>query len=164
MKVFIIAAMSADGYIAKDIGAPSTAWTSKEDKKHFVEITKDAGAIIMGKKTFETIGRALPGRRNIIYSADPIEKDGVEATSLPPKDLLEKLRKEKVEKVAICGGQTIYTMFMDAGLVDSMHITIEPVIFGAGLTLFGKALNAKIKLAGSETKNQTTFLKFDIVK
>jgi len=48
MKVFIIAAISTDGFIAKDPNEPSTAWTSLADKKHFGEITKRAGVIVMG--------------------------------------------------------------------------------------------------------------------
>ena len=60
MKVFIIAAISADGFIAKDPKEPSTSWTSLVDKKHFSEITKRAGTVVMGAKTYETIGKALP--------------------------------------------------------------------------------------------------------
>ncbi|MCL5782229.1 MAG: dihydrofolate reductase, partial [Patescibacteria group bacterium] len=58
MKCFIIAALSADGYIARDEHHPAF-WTSKEDKKRFVELTKRAGVVIMGSTTYTTIARPL---------------------------------------------------------------------------------------------------------
>jgi dihydrofolate reductase len=68
MNVFIIAAISADGLIAKDSDEKSTAWTSKADKKFFSERTKKAGVVVMGRKTFDTIGKPLSERLNIVYS------------------------------------------------------------------------------------------------
>ena len=54
IKVFIIAAISADGFIAKDTNHPAM-WTSKADKKRFIELTKRAGVVIMGATTFKTL-------------------------------------------------------------------------------------------------------------
>jgi len=91
MKTFIIAVLSADGFIAKNSGHLAD-WTSKDDKKFFVEMTKKAGVVIMGQNTFETIGRPLPNRLNIVYSRDK-EYEGVEITQKDPKELLSDLKK-----------------------------------------------------------------------
>ena len=61
MKVTMVMAMTLDGKIARDASHPAD-WTGTEDKKKFVEITRRAGAMIMGSRTFDTIGRLLPGR------------------------------------------------------------------------------------------------------
>lgn len=163
MKIFIISAISADGFIAKDPIAPSTSWTSAEDKKHFSEITKRAGVIVMGAKTFATIGRALPGRKTIVYSNTPINVTGIETTSLAPAELIKQLEQEGFKEVAICGGTTIYTMFMKAGVVDSLYLTIEPVIFGSGIPLFKETLDIKMELLNFEKRGQSIFAEYKIV-
>lgn len=132
MKTFIIAAITADGYIAKDVHHASIAWTSKADKKRFVELTKEAGVVVMGSSTYETIGRPLPNRVNIVYSRSK-KFEGVEVTNLAPHDLLNELRDRGFKSVAICGGSHIYSMFMKAKAVDTIYLTIEPILFGKGI-------------------------------
>lgn len=164
MKVFIIAAISTDGFIAKDPKKSSTVWTSLADKKHFGEITKRAGVIVMGAKTFATIGKALHGRRTIVFSHNPINSPGVEVTTLSPAELIAKLEKEGVKELAVCGGTTIYSMFIKAGVVDSLYLTIEPVIFGSGIPLFRNSTEKKLELVSVDKKDQTIFLEYKILK
>lgn len=159
MKVFIIAAISADGYIAK--GANDLAdWTSAEDKKLFVKLTKQAGVMVMGATTLATIGRALPGRRTIVYTTHPedINIDGVEPTAEDPKLLLDRLEKTGANAVAICGGRSIYTLFMRENLVDEIYLTVEPTVFGAGIGLFSAGLDAKLSLIESTKLNKDAVL------
>ena len=123
MHIFLIAAITADGYIAKNATQISTSWTSKEDTKFFAERTKQAGVVVMGAHTYQTIGRALPDRRTIVYSSEPIETPGVEITTLSPRELVQKLESEGVRELAICGGATVYTMFLEAKLIT--HFTSQ---------------------------------------
>lgn len=161
MHCFIIAAMSADGYIAKNPTAPSTVWTSKEDKKRFVELTKKAGVIVVGQNTWFTFGgKALKDRLNIIYSPTPLENlpENTEITMKEPAQLLADLEKRGMKEVAICGGSQIYTMFMKSGLVDTLYLTIEPVIFGNGIRLFKEDLDFKLQLTDCEKTDSGTVL------
>lgn len=162
IKVFLIVALSTDGYIAKDVSEPSTAWTSLADKKHFTEITKKAGVVVMGAKTFKTIGKALPERRTIVYSEEKINVPNIEITSLPPIELIAKLEKEGARELAICGGATIYTMFMKSKVVDSLYITIEPTIFGSGMKLFTEPITQNLSLVSTETKDSSVFLEYKV--
>ncbi len=115
MNCFIIAAISADGFIAPPHEDLSTNWTSKEDKKFFVEKTKEAGVVVMGSTTFETFGaKPLKGRKNIIYTKNK-KYEGAETTSESPAELISRLEKEGFNSVAICGGASIYTMFLESG-------------------------------------------------
>lgn len=141
MKTFIIAALTADGFIAKDALHSSMGWSSKADKKRFVELTKQAGVIVIGSSTWKTIGRPLPDRVNIIYSRSGGDFNGAEVTQLPPRELLKSLEARGFKSVAICGGSQIYTMFMKAGVVDTLYLTIEPHLFGKGVTLFQEDMN-----------------------
>lgn len=65
-KVILLMAITLDGKIAKHTNQLA-AWTSRADKKIFVSETKKAGVIIMGRTTYDTIGRPLPGRFKYCY-------------------------------------------------------------------------------------------------
>ena len=136
MRVVLIAAITADGFIARSNPEISTSWTSPEDTKFYVGMTKELGVMIMGSTTFKTIGKALPGRRNMVYSSKTINVEGIETVSEDPKALIKRLENDGHESVAICGGSAIYDMFLQAGLIDELYLTIEPVIFGNGVSLF----------------------------
>lgn len=152
MKVFLIAAISADGYIGRN-NTHSADWTGGEDKKKFIQLTKEAGVIIMGSTTFRTIGKALPDRRNIVYTLNPqtITADGVETTDEEPAELLQRLEAEGCQAVAICGGASIYDLFIRGGLVDEVYLTAVPVFFGKGLPLFTGRLNIVLEHIETQT-------------
>ena len=151
MLVTLMMVMTADGFIAKNANQTSTDWTSSADKEIFIQRTKEAGVIIMGLTTYKTIGRPLPGRLNLIMTREPgIEEsipDKLEYTNTPPSQLLKELEERGFKEVILGGGTTINSLFLNAGLVDEIQITIEPLLFGGGLTLFKDLdLNQKLEL------------------
>jgi dihydrofolate reductase len=152
MKVFIIAVMSLDGFIARSEDEKSFDWTSKEDKEFFIERTKKARVVVFGAKTYETIGKPLNDRLNIVYSKTK-KFEGVEMTDKAPKELIKDLESRGFSEVAVCGGASIYTLFMKAGVVDEIYLTIEPVIFGQGIKLFNEKLDFKLELLESKILN-----------
>jgi len=164
IHTFIIAALSADGFIAKDNSTPSTSWTSKADKKRFLALTKEAEVVIMGRTTFETIGKPLPGRLNVIYTTGAAKHAGAEITSKPPAELLAELEKRGFREAAVCGGASIYTLFMKAGVVDTMYLTIEPVVFGDGIRLFREPIDAKLKLVSAEKVEDSVLFEYTVLK
>ncbi|HEU4914239.1 MAG TPA: dihydrofolate reductase family protein [Candidatus Saccharimonadales bacterium] len=159
MKVFIVAAITADGFIGRTADHLAD-WSSKEDKKLFIKLTKEAGTMVMGSKTFATIGRALPGRKTIVYTREPRESDIVDVTftNEPPADLVSRLTSEGHESLAICGGASIYSLFMESGVVDELYLTVEPVVFGTGVPLFGHTLENGLTLLSAESLNPNTVL------
>ncbi len=149
IKSYIIAAVTMDGFIAKDEHHPAM-WTSKSDKKRFVELTKKAGVIVMGSHTWKTLGKPLKDRVNIVYSrTQDFSNEGARMTNDDPATLLQKLESEGYKEVAICGGTHIYTMFMKARLVDKIFLTIEPIVFGKGLKLFDDDMLFHLELVNS---------------
>lgn len=152
MQVSLITAISADGFIAQDPMAPSTAWTSREDAHWFAQKTKEIGVCIMGRKTFETIGKPLAGRLTVVLTGEktlsvPLETEVLEVYSGQPEELLESLVKRGFSAAAICGGASVYTQFMQKGLVDRLFITVEPIMFGKGVKLFNQPFaNLRLKL------------------
>lgn len=158
MKVLLIAALTADGYIAKDKDHLATDWTNPEDKYLFTHFVKDLGGnMVMGLNTFLTIAKkfptvfnkAIPGRRLLVYTYDPADVTpypNVEAVSEPPEKLVRRLEKEGLKNLTVCGGAQIYTMFMQAGVVDELYIDMQATVFGSGVTIFNGPIDATISL------------------
>jgi dihydrofolate reductase len=161
IKAFLIAAVTADGFIARD-EKHSAFWTSKEDKKRFVELTKRAGVVIMGSTTYATLPRPLKERVNIVYSKTKTF-EGAETTRKDPLELLKELESRGFKEVAICGGSKIYTMFMKAKVVDRLFLTIEPLVFGKGITLFNEELQYHLNLvSANQAENGALLLEYKV--
>ena len=166
MKVFIIAAMTADGFIGRDKSHLSVEWTTKADKHFFVQRTKEAGATVFGRTTFDTFKRAMPGRRTIVYTSRPesVTVEGVETTSEPPADLVARLNREGAHELAICGGAQLYAEFLEANLVDELYISVHPVMFGSGVPLFNRPLQISLQLLDTNNiGDDTVMLHYKVV-
>ena len=157
MKVYLIAAITADGYIAKNENQ-LIDWTSKEDKEFFREMTRKSGVIILGGNTFRTFKTLLPDRRHIVYSRNKISDKSVETTSEPPTELIKRLSDEGLDEVAVCGGSSIYSMFLEAGVVTDVYLTIEPLLFGSGIRFLNTETEIKLKLHNVRKLNESTLL------
>lgn len=134
-KVILVMAMTADGFITKHTDG-IVNWTSKEDKQHFSQVTKDAGALIYGNATFKTFNKPLPGRLNIVMTRTPEVSKNIEGTleytNQEPQQILENLAQRGYETVALGGGSEINKLFLEQNLVHELMITIEPKLFGSG--------------------------------
>ena len=163
MKTFLIAVISADGFIARNPEEFSLDWTSKEDTKFFRSRTRGT-VVVMGatsyKILYKAMGRGMPKRLNVVYTKTPEEFKGhnIKTTEKEPANLLVELEQEGHSEVAIIGGSTIYTLFLKAGVIDTIYLTVEPVLFGKGVPLFNEPLDAKLKLASSQKLNDSTLL------
>lgn len=172
MKCFLVAAMSADGFIARSANDRSFDWTSSEDKQFYVETIKRTRAVIMGATTFKTFTKYPRGLRYVVYSSTPEsfinpKPDVIQATATnqAPAEVLTQLAAEGFTEVAICGGSSIYTLFLQAGLVDHLYLTVEPVLFGRGVPLLSQAQDLKLSLV--QVKNlsdQTVLLEYQLSK
>ena len=101
----LVVAMSRDGIIGRDNALP---WHMPEDLKHFRRVTT-GHAIIMGRKTHESLGPALPKRRTIVVSRQPqLRFEGCEVV-----DSLEAaiaLAREEDEMPMVIGGASLYAL------------------------------------------------------
>ncbi len=154
-------AQTLDGRIARS-SDHFPDWTGKEDKKLFVKLTKEAGVLIMGSKTYDTIGKPLPGRLNVILTRDrdrikneklkikKEEKEGLLFTDQSPREILKNLEAENYDQVVLAGGAQINTLFLQENLIDEIHVTISPIIFGSGLGLFTDEIACELQLRSCE--------------
>jgi len=121
MMISLIAAVSKNGVIGNEGDLP---WNLPSDLKKFKEIT-DNKPIIMGRKTWDSIGRPLPNRDNIVISRNVnLEIEGGIICSSPDEAIsIAKIKANErgSEEIMVVGGGYIYKEFMD--VADKLYIT-----------------------------------------
>ncbi|MEZ5554144.1 dihydrofolate reductase [Haliea sp.] len=121
-------AVAANGVIGRDNALP---WHLPEDLRHFRRTTLGK-PVVMGRKTFESIGRPLPGRPNIVVTGTPgWQVEGVTVTDSVPAALelaRELARAEGVDELVVIGGATIYAAALPLAqrlYVTEVHADVE---------------------------------------
>jgi dihydrofolate reductase len=113
LKLIAIAAVSLNRVIGKDGMVP---WDIPEDLHRFMKLTS-GHTVLMGRKSFESLGKPLPNRRNVVLSSRSIQQ--VETYS-SIDSALRALRDE--EEVYIIGGGEIFAKLLDR--VDMIRLTL----------------------------------------
>lgn len=125
MKIIIIAAVSENGVIGD---GPNIPWHISEDFKRFKELTLNH-PVIMGRKTFESIGKPLSNRQNIVLTRkNDYNPEGV----LVVHSLDEALSSCEDEEVYIIGGSTVYSEAMpkaDVLEITEVHQKVDGDVF-----------------------------------
>ena len=121
MKISLIVAVSRNGAIGLNNQLP---WYLPEDLKYFKSVTMGK-PLIMGRKTFDSIGRPLPGRANIVLTRDSRwTSDGVEVVQSVEQALVAgeiACEAADVDEIMVIGGEQIYRMTID--LADRIYLT-----------------------------------------
>ncbi|HRP24686.1 MAG TPA: dihydrofolate reductase [Thauera sp.] len=105
-EIVIVAALARNGVIGRDNGLP---WRLKADLQHFRALTM-GHPILMGRNTWESLGRPLPGRRNLVVTRDTTFKaDGAEVFTDPEAAIAAAA---DAERLFVIGGAQLYkTLF-----------------------------------------------------
>ncbi|ABZ75485.1 Dihydrofolate reductase [Shewanella halifaxensis HAW-EB4] len=115
MKIAMIAAMANNRVIGKDNQMP---WHLPEDLRHFKAMTLGK-PVVMGRKTYESIGRPLPGRHNIVISRQTdLSIDGVTIVSSFAE---AKIAAGECEELVVMGGGQLYEMLLPQA--DILYLT-----------------------------------------
>jgi dihydrofolate reductase len=113
--VSLIVAVSANGVIGRDGDLP---WHLPDDLRNFKRLTTGK-PIVMGRKTWESIGRPLPERQNIVVTHDPgYEAPGCDVVATPEAALAVAAG---ADEVMIIGGSGIYDTFLP--IADRVYLT-----------------------------------------
>jgi dihydrofolate reductase len=114
--IALVVAVAENGVIGRD---NQLIWRLPNDLKHFKNITL-GHPIIMGRRTYEAIGRPLPGRTNIVVTRQPDwQAEGTETTYSVPEAL--ELAQTYDENIFVIGGAEIYRQSLSA--VDTVYLT-----------------------------------------
>jgi len=168
MRIVLIAAQSLDGFITKH-AQPGTAFTSAEDKAYFRAALATFDVCIFGGETYRVsrdfIRTQWPGRpiRMVMtrapgrYAAEAIPGT-LEFTDTAPAALVDQLRVRGCQRCGLLGGSHIHSLFLEAGLVDEIWLTVEPVLFGGGTPLLAQPADVRLELQTSEQLGAHTVL------
>jgi dihydrofolate reductase len=125
--ISIIVAIARNGVIGKSNGEMS--WHVKEEFQHFKSTTLGF-PIIMGRKTFETLGKPLKGRLNVVVSKNKSYKSSYDDVVIKSsiEDAVEYCKSLEPEKIFIIGGGEIYKqaiLFVDEMIITYMKFEAE---------------------------------------
>ena len=129
-------------------------WHLPADLKFFKQTTMGC-PIIMGRKTYQSIGRLLPGRKNIIITRN--EDFKIEGAEIY-QSLNDAISECDSEKVFVIGGAEIYTLAMP--MIKELYITIVKNKFDAD-TFFSKINTSQFNLVWEECHEADEKNKFD---
>lgn len=156
---YAVAVITLDGKIARN-SSHMTDWSSKEDKDFLYKKMSEADVIILGNNTYKIAKEKLIKRkRNCIVFTNSVEKIAKENEKLlyvnPNNvDIVELMNENSYKNVCVLGGSKTYSYFLEKDLLDELFITIEPIIFGKGISLFEKEIpEKKFKLVSTEKLN-----------
>ncbi|WP_421288107.1 type 3 dihydrofolate reductase [Aeromonas veronii] len=117
MKISMIAALAKKQVIGKNNLMP---WHMPADLAHFKRVTLGK-PVLMGRKTFESIGRPLPGRRNLVISRNPdYQAEGIEVVG-SVEAALALLAGSSVEELMVIGGGHLYAEMLPSA--DCLYLT-----------------------------------------
>lgn len=124
MKLAIIVAAARNGVIGRNNQLP---WHLPQDLKYFKAVTFGK-PVIMGRKTYESIGRPLPGRTNIVITRNAqwsavegvIVVDSVAMALIEAQKVLDKA-SPSVDEAMVIGGAEIYRLTLE--VADKVYLT-----------------------------------------
>ncbi len=157
--------MSLNGYITNGSDSDVTKWTSPEDKAHFKVAKSESRLIVMGKNTYLAMRKSMvmDDKTLRVVLVNELSEflhenvDGkLEFSNLKPQELIEWLSDLGYDNMLLAGGSYVYSSFLDAGLINELQITIEPVVFESGTPLFSNLESIQnLKLKNSKQLNPT---------
>ena len=164
-KIKLIVAFDEKYNIGKD---NKLLWNIKEDLQLFKKFTENQ-IVIMGKNTYNSIGKPLPNRINVVLSNDVKWFENLEVEYILEgrlrvygsfKELIDRLNgKESDREIFVLGGRTLYKQFLKRNLIDEMYISHIKGVYD-GDVKFPYVDWKKWKVVESKIYNKFTFKKY----
>jgi dihydrofolate reductase len=145
MTASVFVGTSIDGFIARPNGDLDFLPPGGGEPHGYAEFIASVDAIVIGRKTFETVLRMKPwpygDKRVVVLSSRPVDLMAVvgglvEQMAGSPAEIVSQLVASGARHLYIDGGITIQ-QFLRAGLIQRLIITRVPVLIGDGIPLFG---------------------------
>jgi dihydrofolate reductase len=134
-------AMSLDGYIAGPNGEYD--WIDDDPAIDFAAFWAQFDTLMMGRRTYELAmdargESAFAGKTSIVFSQTLKQQDHLKVTVMPEvkADWMRELKAQSGKDIWLFGGSALFRYFLDSALVDTIEVSIIPVLLGSGIPLF----------------------------
>src|SRR4029450_9628183 len=145
-------ASSLDGFIAGPDGEYD--WIVMDSSIDFAALYKEFDTVVMGRKTYEVAAAQgghgeMPGLEVIVFSRTlpAATYPGVRILNDDPSEVVAALKKKPGKDIWLFGGGALFRTLLDAGLVDTVEIAVNPVLLGEGIPLLPPGGRATLTLA-----------------
>jgi len=145
-------AVSLDGFIAGPNGEYD--WIVPDPSVDFAALYKEFDTVVMGRKTYEVMtaqggNGSMPGLDVVIFSRTmPAAKyPGVRILNDDPRKIVAELKEKRGRDIWLFGGGELFRSLLDAGLVDTVEVAVNPVLLGAGIPLLPPGSSTKLVLS-----------------
>jgi len=162
-------AMSLDGFIAGPNGEYD--WIVSDPEIDFVAMFAQYDTCLMGRKTYEVAsekGKSWDkfGQRWIVVSSTLKAEDyaGIAVISSGVEAAVAAMKAESGKDIWLFGGGVLFRALLDAGLVDTVEVSLMPVMLGSGVPLLPEGQRRSLRLTESETlASGILMLKYSVV-
>ena len=164
-------AISLDGYIAGPNGEAD--WIVIDPDLDFAAMFAQYDTLLIGRKTFMVMAEAergsVPGMAIYVFSTTLRQEDhpNVTVVRAGAADLVRRLRAQPGKDIALFGGASLFRSLLDEGLVDTVEVSLVPVLLGDGISLMPPPY-AKVPLRLTSHKvlptTGTVSLEYEIVR
>jgi len=157
MKVTVAMVTSLDGKTTKGNKPGARSWASPEDQAIFQSQIAAHDCLVMGSTTYEEARpfmKPSADKLRIVLTRTPEKfaedvQPGLMFSSDSPQEIIKQAANDGHQSLLLVGGATTNARFFDAGLVDEILVTVEPLLFGDGMPLV-TALQKTIQLQLAE--------------
>jgi dihydrofolate reductase len=175
MRLTLIAAQSLDGFITKH-DMPGSEFASAADRDYFREARRGFDCSILGAETYRSSRAQFQSRnasaklvsvltRNPAAFASEAVGGSLEFTAETPEALSARLHARGHRECALLGGSQIHSLFLNAGLVDELWLTLEPLLFGKGTPLLATPADIRLRLLSRDNlSTDTLLLKYEVLR
>ena len=153
-------AMSLDGFIAGS--RDEFDWIVIDPDIDFEELSDQFDTYLLGRRTFEVTGGqgppAQPGARTFVFSRTLSRGDLEDVTVVGEdwKEVVRSLREEPGKDIWLFGGGALFGSLCEDGLVDTVEVSIVPILLGGGVPLVAQlSRRVELKLTGQRTYEKT---------
>ena len=167
-RVRYLVAASLDGFIAGPSGEAD--WIPMDPEVDFEAIFSQFDTIFAGRRTFENMARTgmtnMPGMKTFVFSRTVRAEDYPNVTMVDgsAEEAASRLRAESGKDIWLFGGGSLFCSLAEAGLVDTVEVSMVPIMLGEGIPLLaGPAKRMGLKLTGHKVyKTGIVCLEYEI--